>query len=126
MKAQPLTVKEQFIVHRMNATYFAKYKWDDAQKTSVYTKTPRDATSARRLIKGRKENQKYSRVLAAWRKVEAAIASGEYEQCRDAHYSLHYALKYQGYLQLQLVLAERAAEGKSDEDLAAMMVGDAL
>ena len=126
MKAQPLTVKERFVVYKLKASYFTKTTFDDVHHKWVYTKVPRTATSARNFIRGRRDNPKYNKVLAAWVKTAVAMQSGDYESVKDAYYSMQYALKFQGYLQLQLVLAERAAEGKSDEDLAAMMMGDAL
>lgn len=115
-RCKELTAQERYVLVSTGLTSYRRHG----------EKIVRDATSARRILKYRKGNSKYARIVKAWESLQAALESKRYNDVVYAHYELHHALKYQGTLQLAVLLAEKRVEGKADDEIEAMMVGDAL
>jgi len=125
-KNEPLTMHEVYLLRVMRKENvpggwnLVKHAW--VQEPG----TPRSVANARRFIASRRNNPKYAGCVETLKEFHEALDSGVPQRIIDAVYHMNYALKYQGYLQMELILAEERIKGMSEQEVAAMMVGDAL
>jgi len=121
-KSEPLTMHEVYLLKAMKREDIVK--WNSATQTYVHDR--RSAANARRFIEQRRGNPKYAGCLKAYRDFNDALASGDPRKIISAVYSMNCVMKYQGYLQMELILAEERVKSMSEQEVAAMMLGDAI
>jgi hypothetical protein len=122
-----LAPRELFCARVMKIEYYYRYE------NGVHSKVRRSPRAIRQLIEGRKTSKcygetvcKYELMKKAFDGLERAMSMMEYGDLMSAHYNFEAALKFQGYLQLQLIIAEKRCEGKTDTEIKNMLMGEML
>lgn len=124
-RSEPLTMHEVYLLKAMNREDREDIvKWDG--KKQAYLHDRRSAANARRFIAQRRGNLKYVGCVKAYERFQEALESKVPQKIIEAVYHMQYVMKYQGYLQMELILAEARVKGMSEEEIAAMMMGDAI
>ena len=127
-KAPDLTVNEIYVARKIKCLVNVEmdYSGMSLGNAPLRKETRKSAAEVRSFIKRRKANPKYAGCLQAYERMKRAIERNDFEDLQSAHYEMNAALKYQGYLQMIVVVAEKAIEDKTDDEVEQMMLLEAL
>lgn len=121
MMKKPLTCRERYVIKAIN----------EEEMFSVSGRRERSSSECRRLLRSRKKSVKgswdngkivyvgkYEFAKEAFYKLKNAIVSGSsFDDISTAHFKFADALKFQGYLQMAVVVAEDRISSLSDAEV---------